>query len=414
MRPALYYPWVYLKGGAERVILELMTRSRNDWTLYTNHFEPQATFPELSNVKVVRLPEISVRRNIQEVARAGATLLTQRVNLAHHDALFVISEGLGNIVAARSSVPTSCICLTPLKVVYDEYTRNQFFANGRRPHYKVAFSLYEMADRRFWRNYVRVFTNSEEVKRRLVSANLVHHSRVEVAHHGVDGERWQPDGRREPFFLVPGRIMWQKNVQLAIDAWTRFKPQPSDNDFRLVIAGMVDTKSRPYLKSLMEKAADRPDIAFIQGPSDAEMLDLYQRCWAVVFTPANEDWGLVPLEAMACGKPVLAARRGGPRETVVHGATGFLRLDHPRTFASAMTTLAKMPTDQLDQMGKQARARALDFPWSRFVSRIDDHVEELAPLRGLPWRRLPAPPALERVAQPAPEQTFEPMPVEVG
>jgi glycosyltransferase involved in cell wall biosynthesis len=402
VRPALYYPWVYLKGGAERVILELMTRSRNDWTLYTNHFEPSATFPELSDVRVVRLPEISVRRSIREVARAGATLLTQRVDLGRHDSLFVISEGLGNIVAARSAVPTSCICLTPLKVVYDQYTRDKFFAAGRRRHYRVAFSLYEMADRKLWRNYVRVFTNSEEVKRRLISANLVDRNRVEVAHHGVDHERWQPDGRREPFFLVPGRIMWQKNVELAIDAWMRFKPRASDSHFRLVVAGMVDAKSRPYLASLQARVGTRPDISFVPGPTDAEMLDLYQRCWAVVFTPANEDWGLVPLEAMACGKPVLATRRGGPRETVVDGVTGFLRLDHPRTFANALTTLASMPSDRLDQLGVDARARALAFPWSRFVERIDDHVDELAPLRGLRWRSLPAPPRSERV-QPLPE-----------
>ena len=408
MRPALYYPWVYLKGGAERVILELMTRSRNDWTLYTNHFEPAATFPELSDVRVVRLPEISVRRNIREVVRAGATLLTQSLNLAQHDSLFVISEGLGNIVAARSGVPTSCICLTPLKVVYDQYTRDKFFSAGGRHHYRVAFGLYEMADRKLWRNYVRVFTNSEEVKRRLISADLVDGNRVEVAHHGVDHERWWPDGRREPFFLVPGRIMWQKNVELAIEAWSRFKPNPSDNEFRLVVAGMMDTKSRPYLKALMAKAASRPDISFVPGPTDAEMLDLYQRCWAVIFTPANEDWGLVPLEAMACGKPVLATRRGGPRETVIDGVTGFLRLDHPRTFANALTTLASMPPARLDQLGVDSRARALAFPWSRFVERIDDHVDELAPLRGLPWRRLPAPPRSERV-QALPELQIIPL-----
>jgi glycosyltransferase involved in cell wall biosynthesis len=401
VRPALYYPWVYLKGGAERVILELMTRSRYDWTLYTNHFEPDATFPELSDARVVRLPEISVRRSIKEVVRAGATLLTQRVDLTRHDSLFVISEGLGNIVAARSSIPTSCICLTPLKVVYDAHTRQRFFAGGRRHHYRAAFSLYRFADRRFWRSYVRVFTNSEEVKRRVVSARLVDSSRVEVAHHGVDVERWRPDGRRDPFFLVPGRIMWQKNVELALDAWTRFKPDAFENRFSLVVAGMVDAKSRPYLDHLKAKAANRPDIRFVTSPSDPEMLDLYQRCWAVVFPPTNEDWGLVPLEAMACGKPVLATRRGGPRESVVDGRTGFLRRDQPRSFAKAMTTLAAMPVDELDEMSVRARARAMDFPWSRFVHRMDEHVEELAPLLGLDWRRLPPPPRREYAAQPA-------------
>lgn len=403
MRPALYYPWVYLKGGAERVILELMTRSRNEWTLYTNHFDPSSTFPELSALNVVRLPEISVKRTIQDVAKGGFTILTQRMNLERHDSLFVISEGLGNIVAARSPIPTSCICLTPLKVVYDSHTRGRFFEGRRRPHYRAAFRIYETADRTLWRNYVRVFTNSAEVKRRVVSANLVEEARVEVAHHGVDADWWRPDGRREPFFLVAGRIMWQKNIELAIEAWTRFKPRASDNDFSLVVAGMVDAKSRPYLESLRLRAAGRPDIQFVVGPNDAEMLDLYQRCWAVVFPPTNEDWGLVPLEAMACGKPVLATDRGGPRETVVDGVTGFLRVDQPEKFGDALSAMAAMSAADLATMSARARARALEFPWSRFVERMDEHVDELAALRGLAWRRLSATEVIAR--GPAPKKT---------
>src|SRR5262249_41798164 len=71
MRPALYYPWVYLKGGAERVLVELMTRSRHDWTLYTNHFEPHSTFPEFSDLQVEAMADVSVRRNLWHVSRAG-------------------------------------------------------------------------------------------------------------------------------------------------------------------------------------------------------------------------------------------------------------------------------------------------------------------------------------------------------
>ncbi len=50
MKIAAYYPWIYLKGGAERALLETVTRSRHEWTLYTNHFEPEATFPEFSDL----------------------------------------------------------------------------------------------------------------------------------------------------------------------------------------------------------------------------------------------------------------------------------------------------------------------------------------------------------------------------
>lgn len=378
MRPALYYPWVYLKGGAERMILELMTRSGHEWTLYTNRFEPQSTFPALSEVPVVRLPEVSVRRTIKDIARAGLTMLTQRVDFAQHDSLFVVSEGLGNLMVLKSTVPTSCICLTPLRVVYEPHTRERFFAGRRRPHYRMAFSAYRTVDRRLWNRYVRVFANSEEVRRRIAGAGLVDESRLEVVHHGVDLERWRPSSRADPFFLVPGRIMWQKNVELALDAWIAFKSEPGHEHFRLVVAGMVDQKSLPYLERLKARVAGRPDVEFVTGPSEGDMLDLYERCWAVVFPPFNEDWGLVPLEAMACGKPVLATDKGGPKESVLDGFTGFLRPPVPERFAAAMAALADMTEQEREEVGQRARARACEFPWSRFVGRMDEHVWELA------------------------------------
>lgn len=378
MRPALYYPWVYLKGGAERVLVELMTRSRHEWTLYTNHYEPASTFPEFASLPVVQLADISVRRTIPEVARGLLTVLTQRMDLRQHDSLMVVSEGIGNFAAARSPIPTSCICLTPLKVIYDPFTRAHFYAGRHRPLFSAAFAAYRLVDRPSWRRYQRVFTNSDEVRRRILSAGLVDDSRLEVAHHGVDCDLWRPDGRREPFFLVPGRIMWQKNLELALEAWARFKPRASDNGFRLVIAGMVDDKSRSYLAAMRAKAGARADVEFVVSPDDATLLDLYQRCWSVIFPPVNEDWGLVPLEAMACGKPVLATDRGGPRESVVEARTGFLRLDHPKAFAGAIQLLSELGRADLDLISIRARDRALQFPWSRFVKRIDDHVDELA------------------------------------
>ena len=53
MRLAVYHPWTYLRGGIERVLAELLTRSRHDWTLFTHHYEPAATFPELRSCDVV-------------------------------------------------------------------------------------------------------------------------------------------------------------------------------------------------------------------------------------------------------------------------------------------------------------------------------------------------------------------------
>jgi glycosyltransferase involved in cell wall biosynthesis len=165
--------------------------------------------------------------------------------------------------------------------------------------------------------------------------------------------------------------MWSKNLELAVDAWLRFKPSPSQNRFQLIIAGMVDAKSRAYLVKLRAIAQDRSDISFVESPSEDVLASLYQRCHAVLFTAPNEDWGLVPLEAMACGKPVVATDRGGPRETVVDGETGFLMNDEPTAFAMAIRHLAGMSAADLDEMGRTARRRAENFTWDGFVDQID-------------------------------------------
>jgi glycosyltransferase involved in cell wall biosynthesis len=376
MKPALYYPWVYLKGGAERMILELLRGSHHDWTLYTNHFAPDDTFPELSDFRVVQLGRISVRRTVLRVGEGAVRLLIQSLDLRQHDSLIVVSEGLGNLVALRSTVPTSAICLTPLKIAYDPVTRERFFRMSRKDHYRLPIRLFTMLDRGAWARYQRVFVSSQEVRDRLIRAGLVPPERVEVAHHGVDTGRFLPTGEREPFFLVPGRMMWAKNVELAIHAWREFKPAASLDQFRLVIAGMVDAKSIPYVAHLRSMARDREDIHFVESPSDAELIRLYQTCHAVMFTPPNEDWGLVPLEAMACGKPVLATDRGGPRESILDGVTGFLRADEPGVFAAGLRELAEMPDWRLDEMAVAGRARVAEFRWDAFVKRIDAHVEE--------------------------------------
>ena len=376
MRIALYYPWIYLKGGAERTLCELVTRSRHDWTLYTNHFEPQATFPEFGDLKVVQLPDISVRRDALSVALVAMTVAFQNIDMSGYERAVTLSEGLGNLVALRLRVPTTCICLTPLKVAYDDVTNRRFLEAQRRRRYQAAFALYRAVDRRTWKHYDRIFCVSETVRERLLSYRLAEEERIEVLYPGVDHERFRPNGASDRYFLLPGRIMWQKNIEWALDSWRFFKPHPRDNDYRLVIAGMVDNKSGPYLEALRRSVAWRDDIEFVCSPDDETLYDLYRRALAVLFTAPSEDFGLVPLEAMACGKPVVAQRRGGPAETVIHGETGFLTSSDPRDFAVAMKKLVLMTRTQLTAMQTEARSRALTFDWKHFVGRIDDHLDE--------------------------------------
>jgi glycosyltransferase involved in cell wall biosynthesis len=160
------------------------------------------------------------------------------------------------------------------------------------------------------------------------------------------------------------------------------------------VAGAVDKKSEPYLAHLKTVTADCPDIDFVVAPSDSELAALYASCRAVLFPAFNEDWGMVPLEGMAFGKPVIATNRGGPRESIRHGVDGFLEDPVPSAFAARMLDLAR--DERLAaSLGRAAFARAGAFTWDRFVSRIDDEIDRLS---GVVVQPLPTPVGSRRAA----------------
>ena len=378
MRVALYHPWIYLTSGIERSFVELLSRSRHDWLLLTHHHEPDATYPELRDARIVELsPSVSVRRSLVPLAQAAWRIGRSRLPLDGAQALLVSSEGLGDLVAPRSPVPVAAYCHTPLKILHDPASRAALVGSSpvRRAGLGVLGSAFEAVDRRAWRSYRHVLANSAETVSRIRAARLVPQGPVEVLHPGVDLSRF-PRGMepREGFLLVAGRIMWQKDVELALE--TLDVLQRKGKRLRLVVAGAVDEKSRPYLAELQARAAGL-DVRFETDPSDARLSELYRTCALLLFTARNEDFGIVPLEAMASGAPVLAVDSGGPRETVLHGVTGWLEPRDPERFAERVLEIVEAP-DGAGRMREAAVARAGAFTWDAFAARLDDVMEEVA------------------------------------
>jgi len=134
---------------------------------------------------------------------------------------------------------------------------------------------------------------------------------AEVLHPPVDVERFRPDPdlRREDFFLLAGRLVPYKRPEVAVAAARKA-------GVRLVVAG------EGRVRKLLDTLAG-PGVEMLGAVNDDTLLELYRRCTALVF-PGVEDFGLVPVEAQACGTPVVALRAGGSRETVVDGVTGIL------------------------------------------------------------------------------------------
>lgn len=392
MRLAVYHPWVYLPGGIERCLVELFERSRHDWTLYTHHFEPAATFPALAGAHVVRLaPGVSTRRSLGPLAFAAGVLATARVppTRARVAALLVSSEGLGDFVALRAPVPAAVYCHTPLKILHDPTTRARLAERspGTARVLDLVGPAFARVDRVAWRRYRHAFANSEETRRRIRTAGLVPAGPLEVLPPGVDssyfhpgapgdGSSWRAGAAR---FVAPGRIMWQKNLELAIDSAAELAGRGIPVE--LTLAGFVDHKSVAYLAQLRARSLRAGlEMRVETNPSDDRLRDLYRSAAAVLLTAPGEDFGIVALEAMACGTPVLALDASGYRESVEDSRTGYLLPADPIRFADAMARLSVDPgaAQRRGRIAEAAVRRAAEFSWQRFAARIDDVMEGLA------------------------------------
>jgi glycosyltransferase involved in cell wall biosynthesis len=375
MRIALYYPWVYLTSGSERTILELTGTSRHDWTIFTNHHEPQHTFPGLRSRKIVELSPISVERTISTTARSAAQLMMQKLPLQGFDRLVVLCEGLGDLLVFRNSqIPVMCICLTPLRMAFDTTYQSRWMENrgaAQKALLSAGSFVFRLIDRLAWRKYRQVIFISTEGQRRAIAGGLVKSGQTEVVHPGFGFESATPSEEFGRFYLIPGRIMWTKNIELGIRAFRLFRDStPGCRDFKLVIAGIVDQKSQPYFDILRQLAGSDEGIVFHVFPSDEQLAELYRTCYGTLFTAFNEDWGIVPIESMAFGKPVIAVNRGGPTESVQHGVQGFLEDANPTAFALRMAELAADPV-RARAMGRAGSTRSQLYTWTRFAERID-------------------------------------------
>jgi glycosyltransferase involved in cell wall biosynthesis len=169
---------------------------------------------------------------------------------------------------------------------------------------------------------------------------------------------------RGDYALVVSRLVSYKRVDLAIDACAAA-------GMPLIVAG-----AGPDYARLVDRARRRRCDVRFATPTDLELRELYRHARVLLF-PAEEDFGIIPVEAQACGVPVLAYARGGARETVVPGVTGeLIEEPTPRHFAQSLERLNDGDYDPL-----ACRANALRFSRARFLQEFRSWVlnaEEVA------------------------------------
>lgn len=190
---------------------------------------------------------------------------------------------------------------------------------------------------------------------------------------GVDHAEFEPTGEEEKFALYLGRIHPHKSLELAL--WSMKNTRP---DCSLIVAGDIDEQNlwyRDALLGLAKKLKIEDRFELILHPSDSQVVRLMQSCSLFLFPSTIDTFGLVVLEAMACGKPVVACNRGGVPEIV--GDSGFLLEPRSDLWHEAVAKLLSDPEFRR-QMGQKALVRSGAFSWGKTAKQF------LASLDGIP------------------------------
>jgi len=215
------------------------------------------------------------------------------------------------------------------------------------------------------RNVALFITPSEYQLQQARVQGVIGQKKAAVVPLGVDHSEFCPTGEEEPFALYVGRIHPHKSVELAMMSMKNM-----NSDYSLVIAGDVDEGNVQYVERLLglaEKLKISDRVELILHPSERRIVRLMQSCSVLLFPSTIDTFGLVVLEAMACGKPVVACNRGGVPE-IIRDA-GFLIEPNPVEWQKVVARVLS-DSDLRHRMGHKALQRSETYSWQDTTSRL--------------------------------------------
>lgn len=307
MRVAIVHDWLTNMGGAEKVV-ELMHHLFPDAPIYTLVYDQRnmaASFSEM-DIRTSYLQKIPGARHKHQWLLPFMPAAVEALDLRNYDLVISSSTSCAKGVLTRADCCHISYCNTPMRYAWDF---SQDYIEGK-PWPLRSYIIRQLHWIRQWdrlsADRVDYFiANSQNVKNRIRK----HYRReADIIYPPVNAEYFIP-GHLKPgaYFLCAGRLVAYKRVDLAVRVCTAMK-------LPLIVAG--DGGEYQHLQTIAGST-----IEFRGRVSNEELLQLYQNCRAFIF-PGEEDFGIMPLEAQACGRPVIAYGRGGVLETIQEGQTG--------------------------------------------------------------------------------------------
>jgi glycosyltransferase involved in cell wall biosynthesis len=359
---AIIHDWLTGMRGGEKV-LDVLCELFPQADLFTLVHIHGSVSPRIEAMKT-RTSFLQKIPGIQSRYRQSLPLMpwaVRQFNLSGYDFILSSSHCVAKGVRIPPGTVHLCYCHTPMRYVWDRF--DDYFAPGKsslpaRWTMRLLRPVLQGWDRRTAQNVTGFIANSENVRRRIRK----HYDRdATVIYPPIDTAYFTSNGRsRKDFFLIVTAFAPYKRIEVAIEAFNRLR-------IPLVIAG----QGQEYEKLA---AIASPHIKLLGWVPDETLKSLYREAQALIF-PGEEDFGMVPLEAQACGCPVIALARGGALESVIPGETGlFFSEPTPEALSDCVGRFRSQDFDP-----SKTRANALRFTTEVFRKKFMDHLTHFLP-----------------------------------
>ena len=359
MRVAIVHFWLVSMRGGEKV-LEALLELYPQADVYTNVYEPAALSAALAGRRVTTtfIDRLPLSRTKLPWYVPLMPIALEQLDLQAYDLVISSESGPAKGVIVRPDAAHVCYVHSPMRYVWDmqreylraaspitrpfmrltaHYLRSWDYTSAQRPHVLVANSRFTRARvAAYWRRDARVI------------------------YPPVDTARFDPTAtERADYFLCLGALESYKRVDLAVEACEATRQ-------KLVVIG-----EGPDLARL--RRAKPQFTTFLGRLPDSEVTTHLARCRALVF-PGMEDFGIVPVEAMAAGRPVIAFGQGGASESVVDGTCGIHFAE--QSVSCLADALCRFTEVESGFDPARIAAHAASFDRAHFMRRFQTVVDE--------------------------------------
>lgn len=356
MKIALIHYWLVTMRGGEKVLEELC-RLYPQADIFTHVIAPEKISETIRSHKIQttfisRLP--GATRHYQKYLPLMPLALEQ-LDLRGYDLVISSESGPAKGVITGEDTLHLCYCHTPMRYLWNMYHDYRESAGSlTRAVMTPSFSYLRQWDYASAARVDHFIANSTTVQRRIAKT---YRRTSDVIHPPVAVESFSPM-TAEDFYLYCGQLVPYKRVDLAVQAFNRLGR-------KLVIVG--DGSETARLKRMAG-----PTITFTGPQPAAELRRLYATCRALIF-PGEEDFGIVPVEAMASGRPVIAYDKGGVRDSVRDGRSGILFPE--QTAESLEAAVLRFEREESRFIPADIAADAAHFSGARFRDEMAQLVE---------------------------------------